>query len=326
MIVDSDLQRLITLERENDRLADENERLKREKSRLEEKLKAALDGTGICLWEQHIPTGKLTIFNMEWGKMLGFSASELDATVDIWKSKLHPDDYLDVVANLQAHLNGQSESYQVVHRMLHKNGSHSWVSDRGRIVEYDDQGCPLRMMGTHIDITQEKRYELELAKRAHSDPLTNLLNRNAFKQIFANLATQMKNHDGALVFIDLDNFKCVNDRLGHKAGDSVLLEVANWLQSDAPPKAKIARLGGDEFMFLCIDVCQADLIRSVECLLSRVQLPIRLENGEVTIGLSIGICQFVLGDANFDMAYEKADHAMYQVKHHGKNNFHLVRM
>ncbi len=144
------------------------EQLKKENQRLEEKLNAALDGTGLCLWEQHVPTGKLTIFNMEWGKMLGFQPHELEANVETWKSKLHPDDYELAVGAFESHLNGETEAYQVVHRMIHKDGSHSWVSDRGRIVEYTPDGEPLRIMGTHIDITNEKRYELELAK------LTNL--------------------------------------------------------------------------------------------------------------------------------------------------------
>lgn len=306
--------RAIELEREN-------ERLKRQKDRLEEKLNAALDGTGLCLWEQHIPTGSLTIFNMEWGKMLGFKPNELEANVETWKSKLHPEEREAVVGAFESHLAGESDSYQAIHRMLHKDGSHSWVSDRGRIVEYSLDGKPLRMMGTHIDITQEKRYELELAKLASLDPLTNLLNRNTLEQKFNDIGRSQENKSTALIFIDLDNFKSVNDHLGHKAGDTLLIQISHWLIKDSPSSADVARLGGDEFVILCSDVSKEELTQLATQLLQRVSAPIMLENGEANVGFSIGICMFTPSTISFDDVYEQADAAMYQVKRQGKNNF-----
>jgi len=306
--------RIIELEREN-------ERLKRQKDRLEEKLNAALDGTGLCLWEQHIPTGSLTIFNMEWGKMLGFNPNELEANVDTWKSKLHPEERDQVIDAFESHVAGKSDSYQAVHRMLHKDGSHSWVSDRGRIVEYSLDGSPLRMMGTHIDITQEKRYELELAKLASTDPLTGLMNRNALETQFNTLETRSDHSHSALIFIDLDNFKAVNDQLGHKSGDALLIQVARWLEQESPNGAYVSRLGGDEFVVLIPHSRQTELTDLAKRLLSKVKQPIRLENGEADIGFSIGISQFDATTTDFDAIYDQADRAMYQVKHQGKNNF-----
>ena len=308
------------LQRRISELEHENTLLKSQKSRLEEKLNAALDGTGLCLWEQHVPTRKLTIFNMEWGKMLGFNPSELEATVDVWKSKLHPDDSEEVIDALNSHLAGDSESYQAVHRMLHKDGSHSWVSDRGRVVEFDDQGTPLRMMGTHIDITQEKRYELELSKLASLDPLTNLLNRTTLEQEFHQFCQTNKNSSSAIIFIDIDNFKAVNDHLGHKSGDNLLIQVAQWLVAEAPENAHVARLGGDEFVVFCTDTTKENLTLFSERILSHVARPIRLENGEAKIGFSIGICDFGNSEVNFDTVYQQADEAMYRVKRQGKNN------
>ena len=124
--------------------------------------------------------------------MLGYQSNELTATVETWKSKLHPEDYDLAVGAFEDHLAGKTDLYEVVHRMIHKDGSDSWVSDRGRVVEYDSNGKPLRMMGTHVDITQEKRYEQQLAKLANSDPLTGLLNRSAFEQSYLT-HTQLSN-------------------------------------------------------------------------------------------------------------------------------------
>lgn len=302
-------------------LKKENALLKSQKARLEEKLTAALDGTGLCLWEQHVPSGRLTIFNMEWGKMLGFNPNELQATVDVWKSKLHPEDKDEVINSLSSHLNGESESYQAVHRMLHKEGSDSWVSDRGRVVEYDDNGAPLRMMGTHIDITQEKRYELALSKLASQDPLTGLLNRKSLEEQYSLHCQNNADSSTALLFIDVDDFKAVNDHLGHKAGDSVLIQIADWLVESAPEHSTIARLGGDEFVLFTPHANKKRLTQFAEELLLRVEEPIKLENGSATIGFSIGICFFDVSNKSFDYSYELADEAMYQVKRNGKNNY-----
>lgn len=307
-----------------EQLTQENRRLKQENKRLEERLNAALDGTGLCLWEQHVPTGKLTIFNMEWGQMLGFSPQELEATVDIWKSKLHPDDYPQVVAALDDHLAGKTSSYQVVHRMLHKNGSHSWVSDRGRVVEFDAQGQPLRMMGTHIDITQEKRYELELAKLASSDPLTGVLNRAKLEQEFNQLNLTQPQQAAAVIFIDLDDFKAVNDQFGHRAGDALLIKVAHWLASMAPPNTLVARMGGDEFVLLSVNVSRAAIEQFVDALLIRGQQPVTLENGVAHIGFSVGVCEFTTPYVGFNALYTLADQAMYQIKKNGKHGVTFV--
>lgn len=118
------------------------------------------------------------------GQNARLSAHELTATVETWKNNLHPEDYDLAVGAFEDHLAGKTDLYEVVHRMIHKDGSDSWVYDRGRIVEYGSDGEPLRMMGTHIDITKEKRYEQQLAKLASSDPLTGLLNRKAIEENF----------------------------------------------------------------------------------------------------------------------------------------------
>ncbi|MDQ2164501.1 MULTISPECIES: diguanylate cyclase domain-containing protein [Vibrio] len=306
-------------------LEEQVEHLKKENSSLEEKLNATLEGTGLCLWEQHIPSGTLKIFNREWGDMLGYQSHELDATVDIWKSKLHPDDYDLAVGAFEDHLNGKADTYQVIHRMIRKDGGQSWVSDRGRIVEYDENGKPLRMMGTHTDITNEKHYELELSKLAAQDPLTNLLNRKALETKFDEM-NDLVEHPAALIFIDLDDFKTVNDHLGHQAGDFVLLQVSQWLQENAPQPSSIARLGGDEFVLLCINQSTETLKQFIDSLITKAYSPLKLSHGEVQIGFSIGVCQFTTSTHTFETLYELADQAMYQVKKNGKNGVEYINL
>lgn len=310
--MDENQHKLQQLEQEIARLTQEN-------AHLNEKLNAALDGSDLCLWEQHVPSGKLTIFNMEWGQMLGFQPSELDATVATWKSQIHPDDYDEVVKALDDHLAGKTCSYQVVHRMLHKDGSISWVADRGRVVEFDEQGRPLRMMGNHVDVTQEKRYELELNQLATTDPLTGVLNRSKLESEFHLINRTRPNKEAVLIFIDLDNFKQVNDHLGHHAGDKVLMQVAEWLTELAPERSRVARMGGDEFVLLCPNSDPQAVKEFATTLLARGTQPIRVENGLAEIGFSIGVCQFTTPHADFNMLYQLADEAMYRVKRSGKN-------
>lgn len=321
--MDSDTTALIQqLQAEIAQLKSENAHLSALNYRAEEKLFVALDGNGLCLWEQHIPSGNLTIFNMRWGEMLGFSPEELAAHVDIWKSKLHPEDKAWVIKAFEDHVSGKSDYYQAVHRMLHKDGSITWVSDRGRIVERLADGTPLRMMGSHIDITQEKRYEIDLARLAHSDPLTNLMNRQAIAKAYDEcLQPEMR---GALFFIDLDGFKALNDRHGHKFGDNLLLHVAHTLVSHSGELAKFARLGGDEFVIILPSSDIESLAMLAQSLLDVYRQGFLLEGCDVEIGLSIGIDIFSYGDS-FAKSCDRADAAMYRVKHQGKNGYRFYQ-
>lgn len=330
--MDAELQRvqaeLAALKQRNAALERENAKLTLLNARAEEKLCAALDGTGLCLWEQHIPSGNLTIFNRPWGELLGFSREELAAHISSWKQNLHPDDKEWVIKAFEDHVNGLTDEYQAVHRMIHKDGSVSWVSDRGRIIERCADGTPLRIMGTHIDITQEKRYELELAQLALSDPLTHLSNRKAITQTFEEHQAQTSS-GGALFFIDLDDFKGINDGLGHKLGDLLLIHVANTLTNLSHSglngqSAHCARLGGDEFVVLIPAIDEALLHQFAQTILNVYRQPLELEGQLVSLGLSIGIYRFNHTDT-FITCCEYADTAMYQVKKQGKHAYRFWR-
>lgn len=308
---------LVKLTQENARLKKEGALLRQKNRILEQKLNAALDGTGLCLWEQYIPTGELTMYNMEWGSLLGYTIDEMAAHIDSWKANLHPEDRDWVIANFEDHINGRTDSYDVTHRMVHKDGTISWVSDRGRVIEFSEDGDPLRIMGTHVDITKEKRYELELAKLAHRDPLTDLLNRKALLEAFEVL--RQSTIGGALMFIDLDDFKANNDRYGHKFGDSLLLKIAEMLRLELNESSTIARLGGDEFVVLLDTSDRAKLAVIASRVLSLFSKPVTVESREIWVGMSIGISCFI--EQSFTVVYEQADNAMYEVKRQGKNSY-----
>ncbi|MEZ9804645.1 diguanylate cyclase [Vibrio cyclitrophicus] len=329
----TDLNIIAEFEKKIAGLEKENAELKRSNARLQEKLNAALDSNGLCLWEHHVPSGKLTIFNMDWGKMLGYQPHELTATFETWKNNLHPDDYQQAMKAFEDHLSGSSDLYEVVYRMTHKDGSDSYVYDRGRVVEFDSNGVPLRIMGTHIDITQEKRFEQQLAALASTDRLTGLLNRQAIEQRFREMKSADKLVRAAMIFIDIDNFKAVNDTLGHQKGDQLLSFIAQrlvTLASNAASQAsdlakpssepaQIGRIGGDEFVILFPEAEPDQVTHFCEELLQTAVTESNRMLTDVAIGMSIGVCFFNQGEHHFDDVYQQSDLAMYQIKRNGKN-------
>jgi len=302
-------------------LTKQNRLLTVKNSKLTEQLAAALDRTGLYIWEQHVPTGKLSIINQTFGTMCGYHPNEMESTVLSWKKNLHPDDRERVVNAFEDHLAGKSPYYHVTHKMVHKNGHDVWVSDRGRVVEYDKSGKPLRMMGTHIDITQEKLYELELSRHANLDPLTNLSNRKALQNHFEQYTLSDDSQGGSLLFIDLDDFKAINDLYGHHVGDEFLLEISKRLNNEASNGDIAARVGGDEFVILSKRANKKDVEALAKSLLQSLIQPIIYENAELIVSVSIGICIFKPSDEDFYKLYKKADKAMYSIKRKSKNNY-----
>lgn len=151
--------------------------LEQENRLLHEKLNAALDGTGLCLWQGIIPTGELTVFNLQH-----FEHGQMAPHFELWRAKLHPEDAAAALESYFGHLKGQYPFYEAEYRTMSPDGSVTWLWDRGRIIERDADGLPLRIMGAHADVTQRKEYELRLAQQVQSEPLTGLYNRQAFSE------------------------------------------------------------------------------------------------------------------------------------------------
>ena len=128
-----------------------------------ERLAGILEGTRVGTWEWHIPSGE-TVFNERWAEMIGYDLAELvPTTLETWERLVHPEDMPKVQATLQRHFNGEQDFYEVELRMRHKDGHWVWVQDRGRVLEWNRNGEPVRMLGTHTDISRRKHNEAEIA-------------------------------------------------------------------------------------------------------------------------------------------------------------------
>jgi len=189
------------------------------------------------------------------------------------------------------------------------------VLDRGRVSEWNAHGEPVKVIGTHIDMTKEKQYEEQLALLALHDPLTLLNNRHALQNYFGEMKAQ-----GPLcvVFIDLDNFKHVNDTLGHRSGDEVLIQLSQRFTELSPAEVIIGRLGGDEFVLLIPLALNHPRVKTLaHACLDAVMTPFDMANGHALIGASVGVSQAQDKD-DFDTALQRADEAMYRIKKNGK--------
>jgi diguanylate cyclase (GGDEF)-like protein/PAS domain S-box-containing protein len=304
-------------------LREQNRHLQSQLDDTKNLLNIALNDSGLVLWEQDIPSGRLSLYNCEYGKICGISASEQEALYENWKSNLHPEDKELAIDAFESMIRGHSNEYNIEYRMVHQDGSTRWIKDRGTIQEYDRDNNPLRVIGTHIDVTQLRVDQHRLSKLAHHDTLTGLLNRHAFETEFNRFCQTIDANGGTLMFVDLDQFKPINDQYGHTAGDHILKACAKRIQDSCPEKAKAGRIGGDEFAILLPFSDTEQLKQQAKTLLDSFNQTHSFNHIEVSVSLSIGMCSFHRHNEEFNQILHRADQAMYQVKHNGKNNYAL---
>ena len=305
----------------------------------EARWKFAIEGAGDGLWDWSIPTGK-AFYSPRYKTMLGFAEEEIGDTADEWSKRIHPDDAPDVFAALQPYMEGKLGSAKVEFRMLRKDGSWMWTMGRGMVVERDAEGKPLRMIGTNSDITERKQAEALVNRLVYHDALTHLPNRRLLddRMSHAMSASKRSGNYGALMMLDLDNFKPLNDANGHFAGDLLLNEVAMRLIECVRETDTVARVGGDEFVVM-LDKLDADKVVSTrlagelaEKIRASLAKPYRLtlnEEGqdgatvEHRCSASIGVVLFLGAEVSQAEVMKRADSAMYRAKDAGRNVVHF---
>jgi len=204
--------------------------------------------------------------------------------------------------------------------MHHANGDVRWVLCRGVAVR-DEAAHPIRMSGSQTDVTERRRIEIELAHAASHDALTGLPNRTMLRDLLEDALVKAR-HVGdrfAVLFIDLDQFKYVNDSLGHVAGDQMLVEVGDRLKGQLRPGDVLARLGGDEFAVLVKRAFDRNVAVTVaERLQQALRAPIRIEGADLYVSASVGIAYSSDVYASADDLLRGADTAMYRAKGAGR--------
>lgn len=304
-------------------IRDSQEQLKKSELRW----KFAVEGSGDGLWDWDLRDDSV-FFSPQWKKMLGFEEHEISNSLDEWSKRVHPDDLQDAYEDIKRHLDGDADIYINQHRVLCKDGSYIWILDRGIVVERDADGTPLRMIGTHSDVTEQVKHEEELRHSATHDSLTGLPNRFMFSELIQHaMHRNVRNHSLlALLYIDLDGFKAVNDTYGHDAGDRLLIIMAERMQTLIRQEDVIARLGGDEFAIAISDLARSgDLLPLLERLMEELCRAVTYRNGgihKLQVSASVGVTFYPQeNEIGPEALLRQADHAMYEAKGAGKNQF-----
>jgi diguanylate cyclase (GGDEF)-like protein/PAS domain S-box-containing protein len=410
--------------------------------------KFAIEGSGDGLWDWNIPESTV-FFTRRWKEMLGFESTKSGTDPSEWSSRVHPDDLPQVMSDVSAHMRGKTTAYINEHRVRCKDGSYKWILDRGRIVSTDASGQPLRMVGTHTDVTDRRRVlmDLENAEFGHRALLNAMADgvfvTQNFRFVFANPALpqmlgyeldefvglhfdqvihpdfvelwterftqrisssaaepvrqyevkilckggqdsiwveliasrfiyqgapavlgivrnvsekkkaeeiiwRQANYDAltqlpnrlmlldrldqdirksrrtglplAVLFIDLDRFKEINDTLGHHLGDKLLQKAAQRLSACLRETDLVARLGGDEFTVVVSDLDNRDgAERVAQHILDALQRPFELDDEVVYVTASVGITLYPHDAHCIEDLLKQADQAMYDAKHLGRN-------
>ena len=296
----------------------------------EERYALAVRGANDGLWDWDLNVDKIH-FSPRWKSMLGYEEEDITDSPDGWIELIHTDDQENVRAALDAHLTGQSAHFESEHRIRHKANNFLWVLCRGLAIR-DKNESATRMAGSQTDITLRKLVEEQLSHQALHDSLTTLPNRALFLDRLGQALKHSQRHKDymfAVLFLDLDRFKVINDGLGHVIGDILLKAFGERLATslrDGDTVARgggtVARFGGDEFVLLLDnlnDVTDATII--AERIQELLKEPFRIEGNEVYTTVSIGIAVSAEGYNAPEEFVRNADTAMYRAKAQGKARF-----
>jgi len=294
-----------------------------ELERSQERYRLAAEGARIGLWDWDVSHRQLFL-SSRWKEMLGFANDELNVDIDGWIERIHQNDRGQFLALLQRRMPEEHERFECELRMRHRDESYRWMQCSG-VIQSDELGDPRRLAGSLADITEGKV----------RDALTGLPNRLLFEERIERASKSMALQKGlcAVLFLDLDKFKLVNDSLGHEAGDLVLCRVARRLERclseagipvEGESGACVARRGGDEFTVLieALPRCE-DAEAIAQKFIFSLSEPISVGSQEVSVSVSIGISFLDPQHASPSEAIRQADTAMYHAKTQGRGCYRI---
>ncbi|SHO45565.1 EAL domain-containing protein [Anaerocolumna xylanovorans] len=277
------------------------------------------------VWQYDISTDTYTI-SPRFVKALGYQFEDIKSLTDIIDIT-HPDDRELAAFNFNEHFQGKTDKFDCEYRLMCKDGSCLWVRSAGKVLKHLD-GRPYVMAGSFLDITKLKEQQLKLEHMAYHDMLTDLPNRSLFlfelDKALKETAWMCKKL--AVIFIDLDNFKDVNDTLGHSTGDLLLKSMASRLKEHIRKQDMLTRLGGDEFAVMIRDIDSEEEVYEF-CLRikEKVLEPFEFNGYRFNISPSMGISMYPNNAANGEELLKNADTAMYRSKSIGKNTIQFYQ-
>ncbi len=301
----------------------ERNRALRQAEESEARLRLALEGAREGLWDWNVSTGDLFV-SPQAGAILGYAPNEIPDDIGFWQTLLPADDRERFAAGLDDLCHGRIPSLVCEQEIRLAGAGPLWIEWRASSVAPSASLPGRRIVGIFRDITARKRAELQTAYRALHDSLTSLPNRMSFEEQLqrAHAEAELTGRPLAVMFLDLDRFKDVNDSFGHDRGDSLLVEVGRRLQRCLRKSDLVARFGGDEFAILAREYKKpGDIIRLADRIIKTVTKPIRIDDQDVTIGVSIGITSFPEDRSPAEILVANADLALYRAKQAGRGGW-----
>jgi diguanylate cyclase (GGDEF)-like protein/PAS domain S-box-containing protein len=312
------------------RLAAESARERQEASarlsKSEERLALALEGSGLALFDWDI-RANVMFHSAQAAALRGEEPVERSLSAQEAREHVHPDDLPGLLANMRSSVTGTMPPYHAEFRLRTTTGGWVWVRARGRVVERESHtGKALRMAGTYANVNDRKLTEDRLRYLAEFDTLTDLPNRALFHERLRQAMTRTRPpRTLAVLFLDIDRFKQINDTLGHEAGDQLLKEFARRMQSTVRLSDTVARLAGDEFTIILENLRDPqDAAVVAGKLVAALGEPVVLGGAARKVTASIGVATHKDGDTA-DALLRRADTALYEAKRRGRDGFFLER-
>ena len=264
-------------------------------------------------------------FSARWKELLGFGETDIGSSSQEWFGRIHPSDTSRVQLEIYSHICGETDRFESRHRLLDASGDYRWVFARGLAVR-NDSGAVVRIGGSLTDVSLLTEAQDRLASEVMHDELTRLPNRAYFMEVVERATVRTARREGyqfAVLFVDLDGFKEVNDSRGHAVGDELLIAVARKLETCVRPGDVVARLGGDEFTILLDDIeSGSDATRIAARIIVSLRQPVKIATGDVAVAGSVGIA-LSDGMSSTEELIRSADLAMYRAKGRGRGRYEV---
>lgn len=302
--------------------------LKTAKQRLEkseERLRLVLQGSTDAPWDWDVVTGE-AYYSERWWTMLGYAPGELSGDPDLWTRLVHPKDKHETTALMAQLFTDRRQAYSVEFRLRHRDGHYVPVLSRGFVLR-DPSGRPIRISGTNTDLTEVRNAERRIYRLVNFDQLTGLPNRRYLVEELDKLLArdERSGQFGAILALNLDNFKLVNDTMGRDAGDALLRQVAQRLRHTVRHSDQVAHLSGDEFVIALDELGRsesqalAETSQVIRKILSALGQAYQLAGRAFVSSSSIGVVMFDGMTTDAETVLRQANLAMHRAKAEGRN-------
>ncbi|WP_096273452.1 putative bifunctional diguanylate cyclase/phosphodiesterase [Paucisalibacillus globulus] len=285
----------------------------------EMQLTKLFENNDISFWTWDLDTNEYT-FSEGYAAIYGVSSDVIHDNPELWREAIHPEDKAMVMDAHEQQKAGKKTT--ITYRFFHSNGEMRWMQDRAT-PQKDKNGNVTRVDGVIYDITSQVKAEQKMNQLIHYDSLTGLTNKNWFHNYLntALISARKYSRTLAVMFIDFDNFKRVNDTLGHSAGDQLLIQIAERLKSILFENDIVSRQSGDEFLVLVEGRNLEEIEELAKDIVEKMNAPYKIDGTEIISTPSIGISINLDWEDDAEVLIKKADFAMFLAKENGKNNF-----